>query len=120
MKRYLIVLAFLLCSSPALFACEACYTTGMTDPVGNYVYATKCWAGLTTGFATCLPNPSTCTTTTDSTCTGSGGRGAQHKDPVGGGAAPSGFRGAHAGDCSADVSGTCSGTKLEADSSFLG
>jgi hypothetical protein len=115
MKRCLIILVLLLCS-PALFACEACLTSG-TTPAGNPVYQPICWSGLATGDATCIPRTSGCDTTTDSVCTGGGGRGAQQKDPVGGGfSAPSDS----SADCSADVSGTCSGTTLEAADSFLG
>lgn len=114
MKRSLFVLVFalLLCGAPALLACETCYTPGQTDPAGNPVTGSaRCWSGATTGYATCIPNTSSCTRTTDSQCTGGGG-GVQHKDPVGYGIAPSGDR---AADCSTDVSGKCSGKILQAE-----
>lgn len=101
-KLFLVIGMALVFVVPSLFACEDCFHAGEYDPVGNYLYAPKCWDGLTKGYATCLPNANSnsCTFTTDSSCTGSGS-GVRYKNPV---------SVVGATECAVDAVGVCSNT----------
>lgn len=99
-------------ASPAVFACEWCYSVGQTDPVGNVVTGQgKCWSGVANGYATCIPSGSSCTKSTDTTCKGGGGGGIRHKDFLRAGDIEPVVT-----DCTVDVSGSCTTGRTLRDS----
>lgn len=99
-----IACALVTITSPALLACEQCLEPGQFDPVGNPVTQYRCWSGFSSGYATCIPRPTRCDTTTDSTCLGAGGSGpGRDKDPL----SFSLIASRDLRDCRTDLSGSC-------------